>query len=63
MASQSGIDSFALNLGTNQPWEIAQVQSAYDAAQQSGTGFKMFISLDMRYTHSPFFRNTYSFRL
>jgi glucan endo-1,3-alpha-glucosidase len=48
LAHTSSIDGFALNIG-NQPWEPARVQSAYDAAASSGTGFKMFLSLDMRY--------------
>lgn len=47
LAYASGIDGFALNIG-NEAWEIEQVQSAYDAANNSGTGFKMFLSLDMR---------------
>lgn len=51
LAHASGIDGFALNIG-NGDWEPAQVQSAYEAAANSGTGFKMFLSLDMRHVVS-----------
>lgn len=46
MASAQGIDGFALNFGYDS-WQADQMQSAYDAASASGTGFKMFFSLDM----------------
>ncbi|KAI0785282.1 glycoside hydrolase [Abortiporus biennis] len=46
LASASGIDAFALNIGTDY-WQPDHVKAAYDAAQQSGTDFKMFISFDM----------------
>ncbi|KAG8953476.1 hypothetical protein FRC04_002318 [Tulasnella sp. 424] len=46
MASAQGIDGFALNFGYDY-WQSSQMQSAYDAATASGTGFKMFFSLDM----------------
>lgn len=39
-------DAFALNMGTD-VWEPTQMQHAYNAAQQSGTPFKLFISFDM----------------
>lgn len=48
LASEAGIDAFALNIGTDS-WETDQVKNAYDAAEKSGTSFKMFISLDMTY--------------
>lgn len=44
LAHASGIDAFALNVGTD-PWQYTQVASAYAQAEASGTGFKMFISL------------------
>ncbi|KAG9313201.1 glycoside hydrolase family 71 protein [Chiua virens] len=46
LAHQSGIDGFALNVGKD-PWQPQQVANAYQAAQQSGTGFKLFLSFDM----------------
>ncbi|CAL1713082.1 unnamed protein product [Somion occarium] len=46
LASASGIDAFALNIGTDD-WQPGHVKMAYDAAAASGTGFKMFISFDM----------------
>lgn len=46
LAYQSGIDGFALNVGTDS-WQPQQVANAYEAAQQSGTGFKLFMSFDM----------------
>lgn len=46
MASASGIDGFALNMGTDE-WQPARVADAYQAAQESGTNFKLFLSLDM----------------
>ena len=39
-------DAFALNFGYDS-WQPNQLQSAYDAAASSGTGFKMFLSFDM----------------
>ncbi|KZV74309.1 glycoside hydrolase family 71 protein [Peniophora sp. CONT] len=46
LAQANGIDGFALNVGSDS-WEIAQVASAYAAAAAAGTGFKLFLSLDM----------------
>ncbi|KAF8555251.1 glycoside hydrolase family 71 protein [Imleria badia] len=46
LAHQSGIDGFALNAGTDS-WQPQQVANAYQAALQSGTGFKLFLSFDM----------------
>jgi len=43
-AQAAGIDGFALNVGTEQ-WQRDQSAVAYAAAE--GTGFKMFLSLDM----------------
>ncbi|WVR05826.1 hypothetical protein IAU60_002851 [Kwoniella sp. DSM 27419] len=43
-ASASGIDGFALNLGT-ESWQVDRIQDAYAAAGNSG--FKLFLSLDM----------------
>ncbi|KAF9242611.1 glycoside hydrolase family 71 protein [Melanogaster broomeanus] len=44
LAYQSGIDGFALNVGRDS-WQPQQVANAYEAAKQSGTGFKLFLSL------------------
>ena len=41
-----GIDGFALNMGSDY-WQPARIKDAYDAAEQSGTSFKLFLSLDM----------------
>ena len=38
-------DALALNIGSDS-WQSTQVMNAYNAAQQLGTGFKLFISLD-----------------
>jgi len=46
LAHASGIDGFALNIGSDS-WEPARVADAYTAAKQSGLGFKLFLSLDM----------------
>ena len=46
LASASGIDAFALNVGSDS-WQPGQVKNAYTAAEQLGSKFKMFISLDM----------------
>ncbi|KAF8306265.1 glycoside hydrolase [Clavulina sp. PMI_390] len=46
LAHANGIDAFALNMGSDS-WQQARVSDAYAAATSSGTGFKMFISLDM----------------
>jgi len=46
LAHDHGIDAFALNIGTDS-WQSNQVDSAYQAAQDSGTDFKLFISFDM----------------
>ena len=45
-AHSYGIDGFALNMGSDY-WQPARIADAYSAAQQSGTGFKLFLSLDM----------------
>ncbi|KAG0703796.1 glycoside hydrolase family 71 protein [Suillus ampliporus] len=46
LAHSSGIDGFALNVGVDD-WQPSQVANAYQAALQSGTGFKLFMSFDM----------------
>ncbi|EDR13362.1 glycoside hydrolase family 71 protein [Laccaria bicolor S238N-H82] len=46
LAHASGIDGFALNMGSDD-WEPARVADAYQAALQSGLDFKLFLSLDM----------------
>ncbi|PPQ65381.1 hypothetical protein CVT26_000006 [Gymnopilus dilepis] len=46
LAHASGIDGFALNMGSD-PWQPNQVANAYQAAQQTNLGFKLFLSLDM----------------
>jgi len=46
LAHNSGIDGFALNIGSD-VWEPARVSDAYAAALQSGLNFKLFLSLDM----------------
>ncbi|KAL7413969.1 glycosyl hydrolase family 71-domain-containing protein [Mrakia frigida] len=46
LASAGGVDGFALNLGTDS-WQLNGLDMAYAAAASSGTGFKMFLSLDM----------------
>ncbi|KIK99634.1 glycoside hydrolase family 71 protein [Paxillus rubicundulus Ve08.2h10] len=46
LAHQSGFDAFALNVGSDS-WQPQQVANAFEAAQQSGTGFKLFMSFDM----------------
>ncbi|KAH0831955.1 glycoside hydrolase family 71 protein [Lanmaoa asiatica] len=46
LAHQSGIDGFALNVGSDS-WQPQQVANAYQAALQSGTGFRLFLSFDM----------------
>jgi len=46
LAHDHGIDAFALNIGIDS-WEPDQVANAYDAAKDSGTDFKLFISFDM----------------
>lgn len=43
-AQAAGIDGFALNIGV-ESWQLDRVHDAYAAA--SGTGFKLFLSLDM----------------
>ncbi|RXK35703.1 hypothetical protein M231_07031 [Tremella mesenterica] len=44
-ASSSGIDGFALNMGSDS-WQPSRVSDAYSAAESFGN-FKMFLSLDM----------------
>ncbi|KAG2359484.1 glycoside hydrolase [Suillus spraguei] len=51
LAHSSGIDGFALNVGVDS-WQPSQVANAYQAALQSETGFKLFMSFDM--TESSF---------
>ncbi|GBE84927.1 glycoside hydrolase family 71 protein [Sparassis latifolia] len=46
LASASGLDGFALNVGSD-VWQSARVADAYQAAANSGTGFKLFLSFDM----------------
>lgn len=46
LAASKGIDAFALNIGSND-WEPTQVSSAYAAALQMATPFKLFLSFDM----------------
>ncbi|KAF9049586.1 hypothetical protein BDZ89DRAFT_1057464 [Hymenopellis radicata] len=46
LAHASGIDGFALNVGSDD-FQKAQVSNAYEAASQSGLDFKLFFSLDM----------------
>ncbi|KAJ3805324.1 glycoside hydrolase [Lentinula aff. lateritia] len=46
LAHSSGIDGFALNMGSDD-WQPARVADAYAAAQTSSLNFKMFLSLDM----------------
>ncbi|KLO14581.1 glycoside hydrolase [Schizopora paradoxa] len=46
LAHAYGIDAFALNVGAD-TWGPARVADAYSAAEATGTGFKLFISLDM----------------
>ncbi|KAJ7025579.1 glycoside hydrolase family 71 protein [Mycena alexandri] len=43
-AASAGFDAFALNVGETD-WQVDQVHTALDAA--AGTGFKLFVSLDM----------------
>ncbi|KZT12051.1 glycoside hydrolase family 71 protein [Laetiporus sulphureus 93-53] len=46
LAHESGLDGFALNVGPDS-WQPARVADAYQAAENSGTGFKLFMSFDM----------------
>ena len=46
LAVAGGIDGFALNLGADSS-QVNGLDLAYQAAAGSGTGFKMFLSLDM----------------
>ncbi|CCM03533.1 uncharacterized protein FIBRA_05667 [Fibroporia radiculosa] len=46
LAHSSGLDGFALNVGSDS-WQPARVADAYQAALNSNTGFKLFISFDM----------------
>ncbi|KDQ62413.1 glycoside hydrolase family 71 protein [Jaapia argillacea MUCL 33604] len=46
LAHSSGIDGFALNVGSDS-WQPARVADAYQAALQSGLDFKLFLSFDM----------------
>jgi glucan endo-1,3-alpha-glucosidase len=47
LASNHGIDAFALNIGSDS-WQIERVADAYNAASASNTTFKMFISFVSR---------------
>jgi glucan endo-1,3-alpha-glucosidase len=47
LASASGIDGFMLNIGTDS-WQPARVADAYNAAANSGTGFKVSSHCDVR---------------
>ncbi|KAG6906620.1 hypothetical protein DXG01_012938 [Tephrocybe rancida] len=46
LAHASGIDGFALNMGSDE-WQPDRVADAFEAARQSGMDFKLFLSLDM----------------
>ncbi|TFY60494.1 hypothetical protein EVJ58_g5116 [Rhodofomes roseus] len=46
LAYDSGLDGFALNVGS-ESWEPTQVANAYQAAKNLGLDFKLFVSLDM----------------
>ncbi|KAF9462540.1 alpha-1,3-glucanase [Collybia nuda] len=46
LAEKKGIDGFVLNVGSDS-WQRARVADAYEAAQQNGQGFKLFMSFDM----------------
>ncbi|KZT73782.1 glycoside hydrolase family 71 protein [Daedalea quercina L-15889] len=46
LAYNSGLDGFALNVGSDS-WESGQVANAYQAAENLGLDFKLFVSLDM----------------
>ncbi|KAJ3740091.1 glycoside hydrolase family 71 protein [Lentinula detonsa] len=46
LAHASGIDGFALNIGSDD-WQPARVADAYAAATNSSLNFKIFLSLDM----------------
>jgi len=46
LASASGIDGFALNMGPDS-WQPDRIRDAYNAAAASGTNFKMMLSFDI----------------
>ncbi|KZP01429.1 glycoside hydrolase family 71 protein [Calocera viscosa TUFC12733] len=46
LASSKGLDAFALNFGSDS-WQPDRIADAYAAAEASGTGFKLFVSMDM----------------
>ncbi|KZT59037.1 glycoside hydrolase family 71 protein [Calocera cornea HHB12733] len=46
LAHSKGIDAFALNFGSDD-WQPQRIADAYAAAEASGTGFKLFVSMDM----------------
>jgi glucan endo-1,3-alpha-glucosidase len=46
LASSKGVDAFALNVGSDS-WQPDRVADAFQAAQNSGTEFKLFFSFDM----------------
>ncbi|KAF7299538.1 hypothetical protein HMN09_00959000 [Mycena chlorophos] len=46
LASANGIDGFALNVGPDD-FQVTQTANAFQAAQNFGSSFKMFFSLDM----------------
>ncbi|THH27989.1 hypothetical protein EUX98_g6196 [Antrodiella citrinella] len=46
LAHASGIDAFAVNMGTDD-WQPDHLDSFYQAAANSGTGFQLFPSFDM----------------
>ena len=54
-AQAAGIDGFALNLGAyddpTQPYYNTRVAEIYEAAEQLGTGFKLFFSVDFAGTN------------
>ncbi|KAJ6559169.1 glycoside hydrolase [Mycena vulgaris] len=46
LASASGLDGFALNVGPDD-FQVTQTNNAFQAAEQLGPAFKLFFSLDM----------------
>ncbi|KAH8823890.1 glycoside hydrolase family 71 protein [Flagelloscypha sp. PMI_526] len=46
LAASKGIDAFALNVGRD-PSQFDRIHDAYSAALESGSNFKLFLSLDM----------------
>ncbi|EIW73683.1 hypothetical protein TREMEDRAFT_37459 [Tremella mesenterica DSM 1558] len=46
LASEAGLDGFALNLGPEE-WQFSQALMAYDLLSSHSSGLKLFLSLDM----------------